>query len=318
MGGSNQSRTARPICSCSQFAFGLWQPCAFHVVGMEAAAEQDMQLVELTPSDAPLLRRLAESMRHVFGEDELDDVESLVDSLCERHEHCKILCIVALGPPRGGDPQQERPVIGGALWEYFTKAECFLYTYLFLDPAVSHGKGLGRDIANAMWAASKRRERQGWRIRAIFIEFHNPELVDDPGADAMDPVKRLEMFQHMGARQLGRPAFRFFQPPLHREDGQSLGNCEHCEFLMGVVVTSRTDRDSTTGEPFIPVDTVVAFFHAYYADCAGEDYVTDPYFQGMLDALASSGQDHVPLVEFDCLASRWSSKMPHGDGRSKL
>merc|ERR1712046_113740 len=107
---------------------------------------------------------------------EVDDVDSWVDALQGRHQHCTILCVVALGSQLVGQPDSERPVIGGALWEYFKQAECFLYTYLFLDPAMPHERGTGRRIADAMWAAARRREREGLRIRAIFVEFHNPEL----------------------------------------------------------------------------------------------------------------------------------------------
>jgi len=30
----------------------------------------------------------------------------------------------------------------------------------------------------------------------------------------MDPLKRVKMFQHMGARQVGTPPIPHFQPPL--------------------------------------------------------------------------------------------------------
>jgi hypothetical protein len=270
-----------------------------------AGEDSDIEIIELSQTDVPLLRRLYESMQGVFGEDELDDFDTWADELTGRHAHCRILSAIALGEKSSGKPREERPIIGGALWEYFIEAECFLYTYLFLDPAMSHGRGLGRYIANAMWAAVRRREKNdGWVIRAIFVEMHDPELAEDGEGDSMDPVKRVQMFHHLGVRQVGRPKFQYFQPPLHLEDGQTLAEAEHCPFLMGCVVTRRIPRDVKTGEPYVPTETLVGFLRAYYHDCLGARYEDDPYYRRMLHAIQTSYADCVPLVEFDCLQGR--------------
>ena len=59
--------------------------------------------------------------------------------------------------------------------------------------------------------------------------------VSDPEANAMDPVKRVRMFQHMGARQVGSPPLPYFQPPLDREEGQTLAELPHAPFLIAEV-----------------------------------------------------------------------------------
>lgn len=51
----------------------------------------------------------------------------------------------------------------------------------------------------------------------------------------MDPVKRVRMFQHMGARQVGSPPLPYFQPPLDREEGQTLAELPHAPFLIAEV-----------------------------------------------------------------------------------
>merc|ERR1712224_1062021 len=99
------------------------------------------------------------------------------------------------------------------------------------------------------------------------------------------------------------PKFNYFQPPLRMSDGQVLSEAEHLPFLLGFVVTRKTSRDATTGEPFVPAQTVRDFVRAYYMDCAGDaglDYRTDPFFHRMMEAL--DGKDNLPLVDFDCLA----------------
>ena len=127
-----------------------------------------------------------------------------------------------------------------------------------------------RVTVHGMWRAVRRREKAGLPVRAIFTEFHDPAQTD-PAEDAMDPVKRVQMFHKMGARQLGSPAFTYFQPPLNREEGEALAEAEHRPFLLAVIVTRRTARDEQN-RPFVPRIVVKEFLTSYYEDCAGEGY----------------------------------------------
>ena len=140
-------------------------------------------------------------------------------------------------------------------------------------------------------------------MAAIFAEMHDPELVEDPEADAMDPLKRVRMFQHMGALQVGSPKIPHFQPPLgDLEPGQTLGDAEHTPFLLAVVCRKSTPRDPTTGQPYIAAEVVTGFVRDYYRDCAGAGYEADPFYQRIIQACSLQGQDgKIPLVPFEVL-----------------
>jgi len=262
-------------------------------------AEQ-FDVVILSRQDTVLLKRLHSTMQKIFGEEELDDLDVWEAELTGAHPRCRLLACAALGPAQQGSDASERPVVGGAIWEYFLEAECFLYTYLFLDEEASRGKGLGRQLADAMWVSVRNLlQSEKLNCKAIFVEMHDPALHEEGSEDSMDPTQRVRKMQKMGTRQVGSPAFKYFQPPLRREEGQSLADAEHPPYLLGAVQTKRTLKDAATGAPYVEAETVISFLRAFYHDCAGDDYESDPYFQRMVKSL--SGTTQVPLVDFDCL-----------------
>ena len=148
--------------------------------------------------------------------------------------------------------------------EYFKKSQCFLYTYLFVHPDVEKGVGVGRKVANAAWKVARRREEEGLIVRGIFGEF---ELPDAQLTDDLDPLSRLRIMHRLGIRQVGVPPVPYFQPPLKWADTAQQGadairalaeaKKEHCPLLLGMVVTQRTDRDESNGQPWVSAAVVL-------------------------------------------------------------
>ena len=78
-----------------------------------------LDVVELDPKDETLLRKFHEALSETFGEDELDDLETMIAELDGTHPRVSMVCVVAMDRD---DPT--RTVLGGAVWEYFIESQC--------------------------------------------------------------------------------------------------------------------------------------------------------------------------------------------------
>ena len=103
-----------------------------------------------------------------------------------------------------------REVLGGLLFEYYTRSRCGLLAYLAVD-APFRRRGLARlMIDRAMQILRRDAERLGGTLRMVFAETEDPTLAA-AGCGAMPPRERLAAFSRMGAAWVDLP---YVQPEL--------------------------------------------------------------------------------------------------------
>ena len=181
---------------------------------------------------------------------------------------CKKLVVVARD-------RATREILGGAVWEYFVKAQSYLFCFLYVAEE-GRGKGLGLQLALRVWKAAVSLEQDhGFNFTNIFCEMHDPSITS-PEDDQIDPSERLRMFQHMGVRRV--EGLKFMQPPLFE-------GSEPLRFLLGVVVSPRVPADPKSGTHWVLRSDVVSFLSAYYEDLLGPSFSDKPYYKDMIRSL---------------------------------
>lgn len=217
---------------------------------------REVDIRALTPSDGSLLREMhAQVLGPSFDRDELEDVGALVQ------------CLEGAGPTELGATaalDSSGTVLGGLIVERFPHApDVLLLSYLAVRPD-ARGSGVGTRLMRAAAAA--------WvddpRALLVVGEVHDPRAW--PRTDDEDPVARLRLYDHVGARALGLP---FIQPAL------DAGRVRVPGFLLLAFHTAMRAHASADA---VRSELVSGFIRAYYRVAEGPPREDDAELQALL------------------------------------
>lgn len=105
-------------------------------------------------------------------------------------------------------------VMGGLIADWYEKSQAIHLIYLIIDEKF-RGKGVAKKLINNGVADIKNwiKAEKGIEIKNVFFESNNP-LKTNLGNDSFYPVKRLEIFSHLGAKLIN---INYIQPALDKK-----------------------------------------------------------------------------------------------------
>lgn len=168
-------------------------------------------------------------------------------------------------------------VVGGLVFEHYTKSHCGLLTYLVVEPDWRKQGIAKKMVDRAIRTLIRQEEESGGELRAVFCETADPRLVSDAHT-AMPACERMHAILGLGARVLN---VDYVQPPL-------TAGANSCDHLLLLAFDPRHYPRKKTERPITPNLTkqiLLDFLREFYCGLGIDNPDTDPHFDKIIKSI---------------------------------